>query len=132
MAYTITYNPATRTVEAIVQGTISFGELNAIFAEAIQSLAEHDSYLYLADYTEATISASTIELYNLPKTLASAAIPYGYSVHKLRRTIVIRENTPDFLFYETVTLNRGQSTKLFYDMDAAKEWLAVYPEQMGL
>ena len=132
MAHTITYNPATRTVEAIVQGTISFGELNAIFAEAIQSLAEHDSYLYLADYTEATISASTIELYNLPKTLASAAIPYGYSVHKLRRAIVIRENTPDFLFYETVTLNRGQSTRLFYDMDAAKEWLAVYPQQMGL
>lgn len=132
MAHTITYNPATRTVEAIVQGTISFDELKEIFAGAIQSLAAHGSYFYLADYTEATLSVSTIDLYSLPKALASTAAPFGYSVHKLRRAIVIQENTPDFLFYETVTLNSGQSTKLFYDMDAAKEWLAAYAQQLGL
>jgi len=130
MAHTLHYNPETRTVEAVVQGAVSLGDIKEIFTAAVRSFVAHESYLYLADYRDAKLNLSTIEIYSLPKMLASMTSPQGYSVHKLRRAIVIDEKTDDFLFYETVTLNSGQSTKLFYDMDKAKEWLADYARKL--
>jgi len=132
MAHTLHYNPDTRTVELIVQGVVSLGDLREIFGAAVESLVAHKSYLALADYRDAKLNVSTIDIYSLPKMLASTTSSQSYNVHKLRRAIVIDEKTDDFLFYETVTLNSGQSTKLFYDMDKAKEWLAEYAAQINL
>jgi hypothetical protein len=36
---------------------------------------------------------------------------------------VIASDLKDFEFFETVTVNSGQTTKLFQDMDEAKKWL---------
>ncbi len=129
MPYTITYNPETGFVEAKVQGTISFNEIKEIYSKYVQTTMENESFLYLADYREATLDLSTMELYDLPKILSDIAAPLGINVHKLRRAAVIakglkNKHLRDYGFYETVTLNRGQNTKLFEDMDEAIKWLS--------
>jgi hypothetical protein len=69
---------------------------------------------------------STMELYELPKSLSEIVAPLGINVHKLKRTVVIEKDLKDrcledYRFYETVTVNRGQNTKLFEDIDEAKK-----------
>lgn len=129
MSYTITYNPETGFVEAKVQGTISFNEIKEIYSKYVQTTMENESFLYLGDYREATLVLSTMELYGLPKLLSDLVAPLGINVHKLKRAAVIAKGLNykqlgDYRFYETVTLNRAQITKLFEDIDEAKKWLS--------
>lgn len=129
MPYTMIYNPNVGFVEAKVQGVISFNEIKEIFSKAIQMLMEKESSLYLADYREAVIDMSTTELYALPKLMSDITAPLGVNVHRLKRAVVIAKDLKnkrleDYRFYETVTLNRGQNTKLFEDMDEARKWLS--------
>ena len=129
MPFTITYNLETGFVEAKVQGTISFDEIKEIYSKYVQTTMENESFLYLADYREATLDLSTTELYDLPKILSDIVAPLGINVHKLRRAAVIAKGLKgkqlgDYGFYETVTLNRWQNTKLFEDMDEAIKWLS--------
>ncbi len=129
MPYTIIYNSKTCFVEATVQGTIGFKEIKEIFSNAVHMLMEKESFLYLADYREVVLSMSTIELYALPKLMSDITAPLGVNVHRLKRAVVIAKDLKDkrledYRFYETVTLNRGQNTKLFEDMDEARKWLS--------
>lgn len=129
MLYTIIYNPKIGFVEATVQGTISFKEIKEIFSKATQMVVEKESSLYLADYRQAALDISTTELYRLPKLLSDITAPLGVNVHRLKRAVVIAKDLKDkrledYRFYETVTLNRGQNTKLFEDMDEARQWLS--------
>ncbi|MBX2990372.1 MAG: hypothetical protein KF749_04290 [Bacteroidetes bacterium] len=129
MPYRISYNPETGFVEAKVQGAISFNEIKEIYSKYVQTTMENESFLYLADYREAILDLSTMELYDLPTILADIVAPLGINVHKLRRAVVIAKGLKDkrlgdYRFYETVTLNRWQHTKLFEDLDEAKQWLS--------
>jgi hypothetical protein len=127
--FTITYNLETGFVEAKVQGTIRFDEIKEIYSKYVQTTMENKSFLYLADYREAILDLSTMELYDLPKVLSDIVDPLGINVNKLRRAIVVAKGLKDkrlgdYRFYETVTLNRWQNTKLFEDMDEAIKWLS--------
>ena len=129
MPYTIIYNPKTGFVEATVQGTICFNEIKEIFSKAVQMVMEKKSFLYLADYRQAVLNLSTTELYALPKLMSDIVAPLGGNVRILKRAVVIAKDLKDkrledYRFYETVTVNRGQNTKLFEDMDEASKWLS--------
>ena len=129
MPYTMIHNPKAGFVEAKVQGVISFSEIKEIFSKYVQMVAEKKCFLYLADYREAILDMSTMELYALPKLMTDITAPLGVNVHRIKRAVVIAKGLKDkrlgdYRFYETVTLNRGQNTKLFEDMDEARKWLS--------
>jgi len=96
----------------------------AVKSEAVKMLMENKTYLYFADYREAKLNLSTMDIYEIPKLLSDTFIPYGGSIYKLKRAIVILKDFEDYRFFENVTLNQGQNAKLFYDVDEAKKWLA--------
>ena|ERR1700690_3769638 len=123
MPHTIIYNTELHVIEFSVQGDINMKELKEITFEASGIAKEQNCFLYFNDYREATVKLSTMEIYDLPKIISDILASSELSVHKFKRAFVVARDLNDYNFFETVTLNRGQNAKVFYDMDEAKRWL---------
>jgi len=117
-------NPVTSIIEIKVEGEINLTDMKKIFVEAVQLATKKDTFLFLADYREATINLSVSDIYELPTTLANTTTPLGVSARNLKRAIVFSPKTfGDAAFAEDVTTNHGQIAKFFQDVDEAKNWL---------
>jgi hypothetical protein len=123
MPHKVTYNLKTHIVESEIYGILSLNESIELISSIGQVCAENNCSLCLSDYRKATLDLSILELYDIPKRLTNILDSLGLSAHKIKRAIVVSENTKDFHFYETVTLNNGQIIKLFQDINEAQKWL---------
>jgi len=47
----------------------------------------------------------------------------GLNARLFKRALIASKDLNDYLFYEIVTANSGQTAKVFYDIDEAKKWL---------
>ena len=111
-------------IEIKVQGDFFLTEAREIITEAVQVVKAQNCFLVLNDMRETTIKLSFLEIYELPKTLRDIFSSSGLNVHKLKQALVVKKDLKDFDFYETVTVNRGQSVRYFFDMDEARQWLS--------
>lgn len=123
MSHTIIYNSEEHMIEIKVQGDFFLSEAREISTETAQIVKEHDCFLILNDMREAMVKLSIAEVYNFPKILAALLASSGVDVHKMKRALVVKKDLKDYAFFETVTLNRAQSTKVFFDIDEARKWL---------
>ena len=123
MSHTIIYNLEEHVVEVTIQGDFSLSETKEIIAETIQIAKEQNCFLVLTDMREATMKLSMVEIYEFPKMLTAIFTSSGLSSYKLKRAFVAQKNLKEYIFFETVTLNRSQSIKYFFDMDKARKWL---------
>ena len=124
MSHTITYNAEERIIEIKVQGDFSLREAKEVFTEAMQVVKAQNCFLVLNDMREAKIKLSTLEIYKLPKSLAAKVDSSGFSVHQLKRALVVKKDLKDYKFFEDVSSNRSQSVKYFFDVDEARKWLS--------
>ena len=102
-------------------------EAKEIISEAAQIAIEQNVFSFLGDYREAVLKLSTTAIYELPKILSDIFISLGIQPHQLNRVFVasvVEKDAEGFRFYETVSLNRGQNTRLFHDIEEAKRWLS--------
>ena len=102
---------------------MSLNEFKEIFSELALIAKEKDCFLYLGDYREAKLRLSTLEIHGLPEMLSAILDSAGLRITKFRRAIVVAKDLKDYHFFETVNANRGQSSKIFQDIDEAKKWL---------
>lgn len=123
MPHTVTYNEQLHIIETRTHGEVTFSESKEIISEIIQTAVVKNCFLCLGDYREETMKLSTLELHDIPKIISNSSITHGISAHKFKRAIVVARDLKDFHFFETVTLNNGQTAKLFQDIDEAKKWL---------
>jgi hypothetical protein len=123
MPHTISYNPEIRVIESTVQGDLTLDEAREIITQFALLARENNCFLFLTDYREATVKLSTFEIYRMPQIMSETFASSGLNVHQLKRAIIAAKNFKDYLFFETVTFNRGQNVKLFYNVDEAKKWL---------
>jgi hypothetical protein len=119
----MSYNPETGIVETIVQGIVNLAEMTEIMTEAVQAMVENEAFLYFADYRQGSLGMTTLQIHNMPKLLSEIAVPLNANALKFKRAIVVEKFSKDYQFYETVTINSGQTTKLFQDVDEARKWL---------
>lgn len=92
------------------------------FGEAILVAESIDAYRILADYREATLELSTLQIYSLPDTLTSLKPDSSPWLHKYRHAIVANIDD-DFRFMVTMLNNRSQTAELFDSPDEAEKWL---------
>ncbi len=124
MTHEITYDPITKIIRIKVTGNILLDEIKQIYIEAIQNAKEEEAFLFLSDYRQAQISLSAVEIYELPRTFVDIAKSAGYNPYHLKRAILPSGKPEDFRFFETVSINSGQSfAKLFQEVDEAIGWL---------
>ncbi len=125
MSHTITYHEKLHAVEVAFQGELAWNEVQKVASEAAQALSDHDCHLLFADFREAELRLSTLELYNLPNAISDIVAASGLRIHAIKRAALIGPtDVRDFEFFEDVTANRGQNMKLFRDIDEARRWLS--------
>jgi len=123
MSHTIIYNSEMHIIESKFQESLTFSEVKEFISEGARIAKEKDCALFLTDYREATLKLSTLEIYEVPKLMQETFASTGLNIRRIRRAVIAAKDLKDYLFYETVTINRGQNAKVFYDIDEAKTWL---------
>jgi len=103
---------------------MTLSEGKEIISESLQMVKEQNCFFILNDLREATVELSTMEIYELPKMILDTFASSRLSVYRLKRAFVAAKEWADSKFFETVTLNRGQSVKFFVDIDEARKWLS--------
>ncbi len=113
MPHEIFYNSEARVIEIKLQVDMTLSEGKEIIFESLQMIKEKNCFFNLNDLREATVKLSTVEIYELPKIIMDIFTSARLSVYKLKRALVVARELEDSRFFETVSLNRGQSIKLF-------------------
>jgi hypothetical protein len=124
MTHTIHYQPDAQTIEIQFQGDITLGEVKELYSDSVRLSKQHDCFVFLSDYSQATMKLSTLEIYELPKILAEIFAGSDIPAYKLKRALVVARDQKDYSFFEVVTSNRGQNTKIFQDTAEARKWLS--------
>lgn len=119
MKYELSYDKEAHLLLGRVTGEIDPALVEAMAREVAALAKQQGCNRLLNDLREATIPSSASAIYSMPRITDEAGVPPG-----LRRALVVPAATRDFLFLETVSLNRGHNTRIFTDPEAARAWLA--------
>ena len=131
MPYTIEYDPQ-GIITIKVQGQLTMSIIRKITGEALQLAKEMDCHRALNDLREAKVELSIIDVYNLPKLLLEYASTLGVQGFQLKRAVVVSSGEKLAYFFETVSRNRVQNVKIFYDDDEpARQWLLTPQDAFG-
>jgi len=123
MSHTMTYNAELQIIELTVQGNVAWAEALEMISESAQLIQKSNCFRVLSNYSEATVQLSTVEIYRLPQILSETLASLGIWVHQVKRALVVAKDLQDFQFFDTVSSNRFQKTKIFRDLTEAKNWL---------
>lgn len=123
MAHKTIFNVETGIIETKYQGIVAFNEVKEVVSESTTLSKESKCYLWLADFSEATLNLSTMEIYDLPKLILEAGTLLNIAAFHIKRAIVIIRDKANYEFAETVSKNRGQNIDLFDDIGNARKWL---------
>ena len=123
MPHECAYRPDLLVIETKYHGIITADEFVELAAEVGKLVTEHNCFLTLGDFRDATLLLTTMEIYELPERLSKKISSMGLSISKLKRAFVISNELKDYFFFETVAANRGQFTKVFQNVGEALAWL---------
>lgn len=123
MKHFLSYDKQTGIIESKIQGTLATEEIKETSLVVLNMIKETGSTLVLVDYREATVQASVIDVYELPKHFAEIARTAGLHIRAVKRAIVITQRQAELRFFEDVSVNQGQQALLFTDYGEAKKWL---------
>lgn len=123
MAFKVAFNEALGIVEVAYQGLIDLDALNASAAIVYGIARERNCRLALIDWSSAVLGLGVTDIYTLPQSFAEIAGSVRLSLYNFRRAVLVEKKNDDFLFLETVALNRGQSVRIFTDRTEALDWL---------
>jgi hypothetical protein len=122
MAWQLEYVTAAGIIEVVFTGKTSGADLRELTSRAIALSADHTVALFLVDTTEIELTASILDLLDLPSSqYAAEGLRPGA---QLALVLPKREKEKrDARFYETACLNRGWRVKSFASRREAMEWL---------
>ena len=124
MGFTVTFDEQAGYIHAVYEGELDMPGILDMMRTVGLAVKEHDCYLVLSDYHQATLAISIMDLYEIPKIILQRGREMGVSAYKIKRALIISAATyENFRFFETVSLNNSQTVKIFTEEDAAKEWL---------
>jgi hypothetical protein len=121
MSYSTKYDAQADFITIEVKQAINAHLVRQISHDVIRLAKEHNCFLILTDAREATVSLSTVELYDLPKLIQEVALELETQVQSFKRALVVSRDIDDFTFFETVSRNSSQKVKLFRDVNEARK-----------
>jgi hypothetical protein len=123
MEHTVEYDSAENIIVASVQGEVGLPELKE-FARSVVSFAKQAGCFHiLTDLRGADLNVTTVELYFHPENITEIILAYELETHLFKRAILAAKEHELLEFYETVSRNRSHNTRLFYNIEEAKNWL---------
>ena len=123
MPITLIYNSDTRIIESRFYGDFTQEEIREAVPKFAEMIKNNNCRFLLTDYRDANMKLSMTEIYNMPGVLAEVFASSGVNILKLKRAFITVKNKKDPEFYETVTINQGQTMRIFDNVDEARNWL---------
>lgn len=123
-SFEISFDHNKKIVRATVCGVMNQDDGEHIISTARKTAAEH-KYNILYDITQATTKVGFANWYNLPRKLE---VFKDAAAHKIKVAILASpddEAVKDYKFYELVAGNLKLKIKVFFDEDAATDWLII-------
>ena len=117
--YELEHDPAQNLIRARVVGEIDPALVERMAREVAELARRHGCARLLSDLRGATLTPATLDIYAMPRIADESGVPPGF-----RRALLVAATSRDFVFIETVAVNRGHSLRLFTDPAAALAWLA--------
>ena len=122
MPHTHSFEPTHQHILEIVEGEVTRPIAEDMTREGLALGRQHCCRRFLLDWTKATITVSTVDIYVYALEL------YELGLEKCDRVAVImsddEDDRKDHRFFETVARNRGwYNIHYFEDADSAIEWL---------
>lgn len=114
----VSYLPDDRIVAAEVEGSLTIDVAHQTIIRMADASARHDTKLLLLDLRNASVEASTTDIYYLPSHFANLGLTQRHV-----QALVVAQDRQDYDFMETVSKNRGHLVKVFADKEKAKSWL---------
>ena len=106
-----------------VQGELTMSIVREIAGKVLQLAKEQNCSCVLEDLREMQLKLSMAETFALPNLFAEMAAALGLQIYTFKRAVLIVKGEELLPFYETISRNRVQNVKLFYDDDSARQWL---------
>ena len=100
-----------------VHGELDIRLLRSMASDVAEAVKKFGCKRILNELRDAE-ATRTIETYNMPDTAKKAGVTELY-----KRALVVGDKAPDFIFLETVFVNRGHQVKMFTNIDDARDWL---------
>jgi hypothetical protein len=124
MESNVSYDSELGIIMAELKGQVTLDGLRLLSEDVLPMVANHSCLLLLSDVREVTaIKLSLADIYAIPKTLVDQFSCLGYQPYKVKRAVVVSGWSPLFSFFEDISNNRMMKTKVFLEMEPAKEWL---------
>jgi hypothetical protein len=102
-------------------GELTYDELIEQTKRAINLGLENNSHLFLTDFSNVAVHASTMEVFQFPEIYEQLGMAKMSKIAVLVSGMEL--NTEELKFYETICLNRGWQVKIYLEKEPAIEWL---------
>jgi hypothetical protein len=126
MDHRVSFDESNALIRIVYHGSVSMEDVEQVRAEAIALTKQHAASKSLKDFRDASFDLTTLDIFSLPESTSAAYSEKQLSVHNIKRAIVMNKDAEALSFLETVSLNRGQRVKLFFEMDEAMSWLDAH------
>ena len=121
--HTVTYNKDLGYILTTFQGELDKSMVTEIINKALDLCAEHNCNLILSDYRNVKLELSTLNIYDVPNIILKEASKRDIAIHRVKRSMILKQESSDLQFFENVSFNRGQNVRIFYDFEEAQSWL---------
>jgi hypothetical protein len=126
MTHIVEYHAEDNLVHLTITGNFDIPAMEAVILDTGQVIKQHDCYRILTDLRNARVSVPMTELYEFPARINKIMQDVGVNLYLTRRAFVINNDLPLMRFYELVATNRGHTTRLFMNIEEARDWVKMY------
>jgi hypothetical protein len=129
MAYEVVYNPDENCVHGYIEGKVDLEMVQQYGRVIIEQLSAHNCLRFLNDMRNASITLSTMDIYDLPAWIEEAGLN-----RMCKRALLVSRDFDDYKFFQSVSRNHGHllevfadssKTRIFRDLAKAREWLGL-------
>jgi hypothetical protein len=121
MPWGVEYVADTQIVVISGSGRLSSQDAPRLVEQAALLMNEYGATRFLCDYSDAVGEGTTLDIHHLPEFQEKVGTPKSVKI-----ALVLPgtgHKVEDFLFYETVSRNRGYNCKAFKSREDAEKWL---------
>jgi hypothetical protein len=121
VAVEVRYNFEKMIIESVLKDNVTLEDLTEEVERCATLCKEHNCAKMLSDFSNATLCVSLINAFDLPDIQEKRGVERGSMIALLPPK---SEKDRSLLrFYETVSFNRGWTTKSFQNREDALDWL---------
>src|SRR5262245_3969232 len=122
MLHSIVYDPQ-GIILVKFHGPLILAEVRQVMVEVGRLAREHQCFRVLSNTRQMELKLSMADIYYLPRMFTERLSAVGLQVHNFKRAVLASPDDRILQFFETISRNRAHDVKIFYDDEAARQWL---------